>query len=138
MLIKYLEKVQQKKLRLKSFHLAHVPREQNSRADILAKLASPKKPGNYQTVIQETTRHPSINEIQVLAGETEAGCWMIDIVTYLKGERPQTMEAEARNLVKAASKYTLIVPELYKRGFSAPLLKCVTYSPAGGDSQGNT
>jgi hypothetical protein len=43
-----------------------VPREQNSRADLLSKLASTKKPGNNRTVIQETIPKPSTEVPAVL------------------------------------------------------------------------
>jgi len=38
--------------------LVHVPREQNARADLLAKLASSSKGGRQRTVIQETLKAP--------------------------------------------------------------------------------
>jgi len=40
------------------FELVHVPREQNARADLLAKLASSSKGGRQRTVIQETLKAP--------------------------------------------------------------------------------
>jgi len=41
-----------------AFELVHVPREQNARADLLAKLASSGKGGRQRTVIQETLKMP--------------------------------------------------------------------------------
>ena len=41
-----------------AFELVHVPREQNARADLLAKLASLGKGGRQRTVIQETLKTP--------------------------------------------------------------------------------
>jgi len=40
------------------FELVHVPREQNSRADLLAKLANSGKGNRQRSVIQETLRAP--------------------------------------------------------------------------------
>ena len=40
------------------FELVHVPREQNVRADLLAKLASSGKGGRQRAIIQETLRTP--------------------------------------------------------------------------------
>lgn len=71
MLIRYLKIVQQVKLRFKSFELTHVPWEPNSRADILAKLASTKKSGKNRAVVPETIPQPTISEAQVLLVETE-------------------------------------------------------------------
>ena len=46
----------------------HVPREQNARADLLAKLASSGKGGKQRTVIQETLKVPRafVSDNQVL------------------------------------------------------------------------
>ncbi|XP_068504128.1 uncharacterized protein [Phaseolus vulgaris] len=41
-----------------TFKLVHVPREQNARADLLAKLASSDKGGRQRSVIQETLKSP--------------------------------------------------------------------------------
>lgn len=58
-LIKYLTKVQELAKKFKFFKAIYVPREQKSRADLLAKLATTKKPGNNITVIQEVIASPS-------------------------------------------------------------------------------
>ena len=47
----YLEYVQLLKTSFTEFELVHVPREQNARADLLAKLASLGKGGKQRTVI---------------------------------------------------------------------------------------
>jgi len=54
----YLKNVQVLKGALAAFELVHVPREQNARADLLAKLASSGKGGRQRTVIQETLKTP--------------------------------------------------------------------------------
>ena len=54
----YLEYVKILKETFAVFKLVHVPREQNARADLLAKLASSGKGGRQRTVIQETLRTP--------------------------------------------------------------------------------
>ena len=54
----YLEYVQVLRETLEVYELVHVLREQNVRADLLAKLASSGKRGIQRTVIQETLRTP--------------------------------------------------------------------------------
>ena len=54
----YLEYVQVLKESFKVFELVQVPREQNARADLLAKLTSSGKGGRQRTVIQETLKTP--------------------------------------------------------------------------------
>ncbi|XP_068466368.1 uncharacterized protein [Phaseolus vulgaris] len=53
-----LEYVQELRKSFVSFEVLHVPREQNARADLLAKLASSGKGGRQRTVIQETLKTP--------------------------------------------------------------------------------
>jgi len=52
----YLRYVQVLKGAFAAFELVHVSREQNARADLLAKLASSGKWGRQRTVIQETLK----------------------------------------------------------------------------------
>ena len=54
----YLRYVQLLKEAFSAFELVHVPREQNARADLLAKLASSGKGGRQRTVIQGTLKAP--------------------------------------------------------------------------------
>ncbi|XP_020204928.1 uncharacterized protein LOC109790223 [Cajanus cajan] len=84
-LAKYLEKVKLLSENFREFTLNHVPREQNSRADLLFKLASTKKPGATRSVIQETLAQPSINEPQesVLFIQEELDSWMGPYIAYL-------------------------------------------------------
>jgi len=49
----YLGYVQVLKDSFSVFELVHIPREQNSRADLIVKLASSGKRGRQRTVIQE-------------------------------------------------------------------------------------
>ena len=64
----YLEYVQELKGSFASIEVVHVPREQNARADLLAKLASSGKGGRQRTVIQETLKTPRafVEDHQVL------------------------------------------------------------------------
>ena len=51
--------------------------------------------------------------------------WMTPIVQYLKdGQLPED-KRKARLLRLKAARYILYDGQLYKRGFSTPLLKCV-------------
>ncbi|XP_068487020.1 uncharacterized protein [Phaseolus vulgaris] len=54
----YLRYVEMLKGAFTTFELVHVPREQNARADLLAKLASSSKGGRQRIVIQEMLKTP--------------------------------------------------------------------------------
>ena len=73
----YLRYVDVLKRAFAAFELVHVPREQNDRADLLAKLASSRKGGRQRTVIQETLKTPrkfvADNRVDVLHVSTTRG-----------------------------------------------------------------
>nr|KYP70898.1 Retrovirus-related Pol polyprotein from transposon opus [Cajanus cajan] len=105
------------------FTLNHVPLEQNSRVDLLSKLASTKKPGATRSIIQETLAQPSINE-------EELDSWMGPYIAYLtRGELPEDKK-EASLIQRELARFVVINERLYRRGFSSPLLRCLTTSQA--------
>ncbi|GAU45985.1 hypothetical protein TSUD_401250 [Trifolium subterraneum] len=120
-LAKYLEKVKGMSKQFSMFELTYVPRKQNARADLLAKLASTKKPGNHHTVIQETLKSPSINETEI-AMVVEEEDWQSRIIRYLRMDALPLARDEAAKVKKMSAWYTLVGDKLYKRAFSAPML----------------
>nr|KYP46038.1 Retrovirus-related Pol polyprotein from transposon 412 family [Cajanus cajan] len=67
---------------ISSFHeftIQHVPRDKNTRVDLLSKLASTKRPGQHQTIIQETLHSPSLDDTAVNTSDNEEQGWMIGI-----------------------------------------------------------
>ncbi|XP_068466362.1 uncharacterized protein [Phaseolus vulgaris] len=58
----YIKYVMLLKEAFTEFELVHVPREQNSRADLLAKLANSRKGNRQRSVIQETLKVPRTAE----------------------------------------------------------------------------
>jgi len=82
-LIKYLAKVQSLAKGFHFFEAIYVSQEQNSRADLLAKLASTKRPGNNRTVIQEVISSPSTKTEEINAITEEKESWMTPLLKYL-------------------------------------------------------
>jgi len=76
-MVAYLRYVQVLKGAFAAFELVHVSRQQNARADLLAKLASSGKGGRQRTVIQETLKTPrkfvADNRVDVLHISTTRG-----------------------------------------------------------------
>ncbi|GAU31520.1 hypothetical protein TSUD_332960 [Trifolium subterraneum] len=128
-LIRYLEKVRGLAEQFDNFELIHVPRDQNSRADLLSKLASTKKPGNNRTVIQETISKPNTEMAEVTL-MVEQSDWRLPIIQYLKRDILPAEKEDAARIKKISPYYTLIGDKLYKRGFSSPLLLCVSTAEA--------
>jgi len=51
--------------------------------------------------------------------------WKKKIPDYLKHKILPPDKSQARNIRMQAVRYTLLVDELHRRGFSSPLLKCL-------------
>ncbi|XP_020202093.1 uncharacterized protein LOC109787906 [Cajanus cajan] len=108
------------------FTIHHVPRVQNTRADLLSKLASTKCPGQHQTIIQETLHSPNLDDKIVNTSDGEEQGWMTCILNYLKaGFLPEDKD-EARKMRVRSAKFVIVRDELFKRGISTLLLKCLT------------
>lgn len=58
LLLKYIQLYLQLAKGFIKFEVSHIPREENARVDLLARLASTKGPGLNITVIQETLEAP--------------------------------------------------------------------------------
>nr|KYP67715.1 Retrovirus-related Pol polyprotein from transposon 297 family [Cajanus cajan] len=97
-LLKYYHLFQRIRDTFDEVQVKHTPRVHNERADQLARLAS----------IEESTQ-----------------TWITDMVDHLEHGKVLSDPAAARKLRTQAARYTMVGGELYRRGFSVPLLKCV-------------
>ncbi|XP_074351739.1 uncharacterized protein LOC141690882 [Apium graveolens] len=133
-MIKYLEET---RVKLLEFHIAcldEIMREENQRADILAKLATDEdhspSVGLYKILLTSPSVTPltkPASEILVISYDPN---WMTPIYLYLQeGILPQNKRA-AQLLHSKAAHYTIIDDTLYRRSFLASLLKCVDYVEA--------
>ncbi|XP_058084614.1 uncharacterized protein LOC131232410 [Magnolia sinica] len=116
----------------KYYIVTRIPRTENAKADLLAKLASTDEDDIPRSVPVEYVAKPSIDEpvssiVQMIDSEPS---WIDPIVRYLnKGELPED-RAEARRLKIRASRYTILNRTLYKKGYYTPLLRCLNPSKA--------
>jgi len=72
-----------------TFKIEHVARSNNTRANILSKLANTKKKGRYKSLLQHTLNIPSIEKNNQCLNITTTGTWMEPFVKYLEKEPPQ-------------------------------------------------
>ncbi|XP_057746654.1 uncharacterized protein LOC130965914 [Arachis stenosperma] len=112
-----------------NFNISHIPREQNDKADILSKLATTRSQTKTPTLSQLTLDEPSVmlTAISSISQEEE---WRKPFVHYLQtGQIPDDVQNK-RKFKRRVSFYTLLGYELYKRGFTRPLLKCLDTTDA--------
>jgi ribonuclease HI len=125
-LSKYLAKVNTLAGSFKFFKEIFVPREQNARADLIAKITSTKKPGNNRTVIQEVISEPITKAIDVnMTTEEEEGYMTPTLIKYLTRAFTPKNEEEEALVRRRASKFTKVVGKLYKMGKATPMLRCL-------------
>nr|KYP43116.1 Retrovirus-related Pol polyprotein from transposon 17.6 [Cajanus cajan] len=127
----YYHAYQKLKASFQEVLVKHISREDNTRADQLARLAATKKPGHLRTIIQQEIDHPSVEAKMVasveanLADPSDPPDWQDELKAFLTNEITPAEPTEAKRLRTRASRYVVIAGQLYKRGFSTPLLKCL-------------
>ena len=104
----------------------HIPRKKNSRADALAKLATASQEDFGRWTPIEHLAEPSIDLTYVeVSPVTSEPSWMDPIWDYLiRGLLPSNPK-EAAKLITRSARFTVHKGRLYKRGFFAPILKCI-------------
>ncbi|XP_061998892.1 uncharacterized protein LOC133716187 [Rosa rugosa] len=109
--------------------IALIPRAQNSKADVVARLATSPPNTNMGDLKLEILDKPSIDKpfSEIFLTESERPpSWMDQFIDYLsKGIEPQDKTIATR-LRRRATLYTVREGKLYRKGRSFPLLKCIS------------
>ncbi|XP_016178420.1 uncharacterized protein LOC107620821 [Arachis ipaensis] len=121
LLQKYLEKVRELTRQIQEVMVQHVPRERNTRADLLSKLASTKPGAGNRSLIQGMVKEPTV----ALHLTESSPSWMDPITNFLKHGKLPDDEKATKTLRREAAKYAIIQEQLFKKGLSQPLLKCL-------------
>ncbi|XP_077242412.1 uncharacterized protein LOC143882919 [Tasmannia lanceolata] len=129
-MIKYLSQVRQLSTKFKSFEVVRIPRAENTKADVLSKLAA----SGYTTfgnICMEFLQRSSIERkaAEVMEVEHES-CWMDEIVDYLRSGKLPEAKKEARKVIQRAARFSLDGENLFKRSYTLPYLKCLRPSDA--------
>lgn len=129
---RYLTTVEREKSHFRHFDIQQVPRVENEEADRLPRLVSSDAKNMPPGVTIEHLSRPSIEAREDQKVNTlgpEAG-WAAEIMRYLRdGQLPEKRD-KARRIRIRASRYFLLNDILYKRGFTLPLLRCLSEEEA--------
>ncbi|XP_072062279.1 uncharacterized protein [Arachis hypogaea] len=120
LLQKYLEKVKELSKQFEEITVQHVPRERNTRADLLSKLASTKPGMGNRSLIQRLVKEPAVTLHLTQANPS----WMDPINDFLEDGKLPSDEKLAKVIRREVAKYAIIQGQLFKKGLSQPLLKC--------------
>uniref|UniRef100_A0A2N9IT33 Uncharacterized protein n=1 Tax=Fagus sylvatica TaxID=28930 RepID=A0A2N9IT33_FAGSY len=123
---KYLKLVREAIKWFDGVKLVQIPREQNTEADALAKLASSDETTDQYIEIQHSPSHLE----EELSPINVSDSWMTPIINYLEDETLPTDPVEARKLKVRCTRFALIQGILYKRSFSLPYLRCLDKAEA--------
>jgi hypothetical protein len=135
-LMQYLTTVRGLKKQFKGFTLQHVDRARNEEADALAKAAAKGEalPSDvfYHVIGKPGVRNPEGLQItndaeghhivNLIMNED----WRAPITLYLQGHYHLSDINEAKRLKNRSRDFALVGGQLYKKGISQPMLKCVT------------
>ena len=125
LLLQYYHKVVEAMKEFEEITIHHIPRAENTKADRLSKLAEGKEKGQLKTLIRQTLMRPSAGEC---AAADRAASWTEEVQQLLK--RCEAGEEVSPTERRHALRFVVIGEDLYKRGFTAPLLKCLSEDEA--------
>ncbi|KAK3030609.1 hypothetical protein RJ639_039969 [Escallonia herrerae] len=121
----YLNLVKTSAVKFQNFTIHQIPRDQNTQADTLSRLASAEETDVRRPIYLEFLKDRSISSQTEVETIEQEPCWMDMIITYLStGELPSERH-EARNLRVKVARYALVEGILYKKSFSLPYLRCL-------------
>jgi len=131
---RYLDQVRHFQSYFERVVVTKIPREENIRADELSKITSGtdeeiEASGRQIIVLTEPSITSKINVMEADTMPNEPK-WATYIIQFLKnGLLPQDKVA-ARKVKIQATRFCLLGEVLYKRGYSEPLLKCLSKTEA--------
>jgi len=126
LLLQYYHKVIEAMREFDEVTVHHIPQVENAKADRLSKLVAGKEKGQLKTIIRQTLIKPLAGECSTIDRPTD---WRSEVRELLR--RSDTGEDMKPIERRRALRFVIIGEDLYKRGFTAPLLKCLSEDEAG-------
>ncbi|XP_065030486.1 uncharacterized protein LOC135653005 [Musa acuminata AAA Group] len=119
---KYLARVRDLTAKFPYFMLSNVPREENERADALAKLVSKPTPEAWPEVEELNAR---VVEVAATAPGNAPITWVQELLRFKRDETLPHDKVAARRLRRTHAWYTEESGRIYRRSFTYPLLRCL-------------
>ncbi|XP_072060415.1 uncharacterized protein [Arachis hypogaea] len=111
------------------FDIIHVNREQNTRADVLSKLATTRQAEHTSALSQLTLDKLSFEQDTILS-IIQVPDWRTPFLKYINTGAMPHNEPNLLLFRRRASFYTVLGNTLYRRAHSQPLLKCISNKEA--------
>jgi hypothetical protein len=133
-MIQYLNKVHEIQSAFDRVVLTKIPRENNIRADALSKMGSRGGPEmkNYPNEVMLQSEPSILSNKEVMNTEEESTDpeWATGIIQYLRSGRLPDDKPLSRKVKMHSARYTIIGGQIYQKGYTEPLLKCLRNSEA--------
>jgi hypothetical protein len=134
--MQYLAAIRSLEKQFKGYTLQNIERNKNEEADTLGKAAAKGKalPSDvfYHIVGTPAIRNPEGLQITQYADGHRivnlimAEDWWAPITLYLQGHYHPSNHNEAKRLKHRSRDFTIVNGQLYKKGISQPMMKCIT------------
>jgi hypothetical protein len=133
-MIKYLAKVLGFWDRFEQLLVTQIPRAENGRADALAHLGSATdkmiSASKHRVIILDKPSMEDVGSVMQIDDAYVIHEWARYVIEYLKKGQLPNDKKEARKIRMQSARYTLVGNILYHRGYSLPLLKCLSATEA--------
>ncbi|XP_073017901.1 uncharacterized protein [Primulina eburnea] len=121
--IKYLTIIRESSAHFTDWSIEQIPREKNTEADALAKMAASladyREPGiSYHTSL--------VSSVDTGPPPAQEDSWAAPILDYISRSYLPEDAQEASQIKKRAARFVVINDILYRRSFQGPLLKCIS------------
>ncbi|XP_073014631.1 uncharacterized protein [Primulina eburnea] len=122
-MLKHLKLITAQASSLTDWSIEQIPREENTEADVLAKLAASLIEINTRDVLCFTQL---VSSIEAETPPVQKNSWMTPIVEYIRDEKLPEDRAQAIKIKKQVPRFALLNNVLYRRSFQGTLLKCLS------------
>jgi len=131
---RYLEQVRQFQSYFERVVITKIPRDENIRVDEFLKIASGtdeeiEASRRQIIVLTEPSITPKVNVMEADTTPNEPE-WATKIIQFLRNGLLPEDKVAARKVKIQATRFCLLGEVLYKRGYSEPLLKCLSKTKA--------
>ncbi|KAK0587228.1 hypothetical protein LWI29_019474 [Acer saccharum] len=127
-MIAYLDIAKKLLIKFKIYKIFQIPREENEKADALSKLASATMSIRSKAIpVAHLARLSTVKPKEVMVSEIRPvqGDWTTQLRKYLEENILPEDAVEANRVKYKSTRYTILRGELYRRGFSKVLQRCI-------------
>ncbi|XP_073045532.1 uncharacterized protein [Primulina eburnea] len=122
-MLKYLNLITSQASSFTDWSIEQIPREENTEADTLAKLAASLTEVSTREILYCSKLVSSLEEETPPLREDS---WMTPLIEYIKEGKLPEDRTQAVKIRKQVPRFALLNDVLYRRSFQGPLLKCLS------------